>query len=172
MHPIVRQYLTRENIPPIYSTLIGFTNALGVADTKLVPNLASAMPKISFHGRWYTFQPRGTMIDVLRSEYIRTARAKGLTWRQVVIKHALRNAMGPVITQIGLDLGYFLGGVIIVVESVFAWPGVGQVAFTAITQDDINLVMGTVLVSAVFVVLTNILVDVAQAWLDPRIRLE
>lgn len=78
--------------------------------------------------------------------------------------------MIPVITQIGLDLSYFLGGVV-VVESVFAWPGVGSLAYDAIRHDDINLVMGTVLVSAVFVVLANILVDVAQTWVDPRIRL-
>jgi peptide/nickel transport system permease protein len=88
-----------------------------------------------------------------------------------VLRHALRNAIGPVVTQIGLDLGYFLGGVV-VVESVFAWPGVGQLAYNAISDDDINVVMGTVLVAAVFVVLANILADVAQAWIDPRIALD
>jgi len=120
---------------------------------------------------WYSRLLRGTLLDVLRTDYIRTARAKGLSWRRVIVKHALRNAVGPVITQIGLDLGYFLGGVV-VVESVFAWPGVGKLAFDAISSDDVNLIMGTVLVGAVFVVLANLLVDLGQAWLDPRIRLE
>jgi peptide/nickel transport system permease protein len=107
---------------------------------------------------------------VLRAEYIRTARAKGLSKSGVLIFHAAPNAIGPVITQIGLDMSYFLGGVV-VVESVFAWPGVGKLAFDAISHDDINLIMGTVLIGAVFVVLANIVVDVVQAWLDPRIRL-
>jgi peptide/nickel transport system permease protein len=119
---------------------------------------------------WYSRLLRGTLLDVLHTEYIRTARAKGLSWRAVVVRHALRNAAGPVVTQIGLDLGYFFGGVV-VVESVFAWPGVGKLAYDAISRDDVNVIMGTVLVAAVFVVLANILADVAQAWLDPRIRL-
>jgi peptide/nickel transport system permease protein len=120
---------------------------------------------------WYSRLLRGTMLDVLHADYIRTARAKGLSWRQVVIHHALRNATGPVVTQIGLDLGYFLGGVVIV-ENVFAWPGVGKLAYDAISNDDIYLVMGTVLLSAVFVVLANMMVDIAQTWIDPRVRLD
>jgi peptide/nickel transport system permease protein len=120
---------------------------------------------------WYTRLLRTTLLDVLRADYIRTARAKGLSRFRVVIFHALPNAIGPIITQIGLDMGYFLGGVV-VVESVFAWPGVGKLAFDAISHDDINLIMGTVLVGAVFVVITNIAVDIAQAMLDPRIRLD
>jgi len=120
---------------------------------------------------WYSRLLRGTVLDVLRADYIRTARAKGLTWRRVVIRHVLPNAVNPILTQIGLDMGYFLGGVV-VVESVYAWPGVGKLAFDAISSDDINLIMGTVLVSAVFVVAANLLVDIAQAWVDPRITLD
>jgi peptide/nickel transport system permease protein len=119
---------------------------------------------------WYTRLLRTTLLDVLRADYVRTARAKGLSRGRVLVRHAVPNAIGPVITQVGLDMSYFLGGVV-VVESVFAWPGVGKLAYDAISHDDINLIMGTVLVGAVFVVLVNILVDVAQAWLDPRIRL-
>jgi peptide/nickel transport system permease protein len=119
---------------------------------------------------WYSRLLRGTLLDVLNADYIRTARAKGLTRSKVMLRHALPNAVGPIITQIGLDMGYFLGGVV-VVESVFAWPGVGKLAFDAISNDDINLIMGTVLVSAVIVVVVNLLVDVTQALLDPRIRL-
>lgn len=120
---------------------------------------------------WYSRLLRGSMLDVLHADYIRTARAKGLSWRRVIMRHALRNAVGPVVTQIGLDFGYFLGGVV-VVETVFAWPGVGKLAYDAILRDDINVIMGTVLMSAVFVVLANILVDVIQVWLDPRISYE
>lgn len=120
---------------------------------------------------WYSRLLRSTLIGVLSADYIRTARAKGLRSRRVMLRHALPNAVGPIITQIGLDMGYFLGGVV-VVESVFAWPGVGKLAFDAISNDDINLIMGTVLVGAVFVVLANIVVDLAQALLDPRIRLQ
>lgn len=119
---------------------------------------------------WYSRLLRTTLLDVLQSDYIRTAYAKGLRRRRILLSHALPNAVGPIITQLGLDMGYFLGGVV-VVESVFAWPGVGKLAYDAISHDDINLIMGTVLVSAVFVVLANILVDLAQAWLDPRVRL-
>jgi peptide/nickel transport system permease protein len=119
---------------------------------------------------WYSRLLRTTLIDVLQMPYIQTARAKGVARRTVIVKHALRNAVGPLVTQFGLDLAYFLGG-LVVVETVFAWPGVGQLAFSAITQDDINLIMGTVLMAAVFVVVANILVDLVQAWLDPRIRL-
>jgi peptide/nickel transport system permease protein len=120
---------------------------------------------------WYSRLLRSTLIGVLNADYIRTARAKGLRSRRVMLRHALPNAAGPIITQIGLDMGYFLGGVV-VVESVFAWPGVGKLAFDAISNDDINLIMGTVLVGAVFVVAANIAVDVVQALLDPRIRLQ
>lgn len=119
---------------------------------------------------WYGRLLRATLLDILHMQYIRTALAKGVRRRDVILRHALRNAAGPLVTQFGLDLAYFLGGVV-VVESVFAWPGVGQLAYNAILSDDINLVMGTVLVSAVFVVLANILVDIGQAWLDPRVRL-
>lgn len=118
---------------------------------------------------WYGRLLRATMLDVLSAQYIRTAMAKGVRRRDVVIRHALRNAAGPVITQFGLDLAYFLGG-IVVVETVFAWPGVGQLAFNAIVQDDVSLIMGTVLFSAALVVVSNILVDLLQACLDPRIR--
>jgi peptide/nickel transport system permease protein len=148
------------------------SSSTGCCSTRALP-FAILLPALTLGlggAAWYSRLLRGTLLDVLHADYIRTARAKGLSWRRVIIRHALRNAIGPVITQIGLDFGYFLGGVI-VVENVFAWPGVGKLAYDAISHDDINLVMGTVLVSAVFVVLANILVDVAQTWLDPRIRL-
>jgi peptide/nickel transport system permease protein len=120
---------------------------------------------------WYTRLIRSSMLDVLSSDYIRTARAKGLPWPTVIRKHALRNALTPVLTQIGLDMAYFLGGVI-VVENVFAWPGIGQVAAIAIGNDDPNLIMGAVLFGAVAVVVANLVVDILYAVLDPRVRLD
>jgi peptide/nickel transport system permease protein len=144
---------------------------LGGADNGLVSLLLPALTLGVGGAAWYSRLLRTTMRDVMRSEYIRTARAKGCSWSRVIVRHALRNALGPVVTQIGLDLGYFLGGVVIV-ENVFAWPGVGTLAYDAISRDDINLVMGTVLVTAVIVVLANIAVDVAQTVLDPRVSLD
>ncbi|GAC1430955.1 MAG: ABC transporter permease [Chloroflexota bacterium] len=120
---------------------------------------------------WYTRLMRASMLDVLHSDYIRTARAKGLSWPRVIVRHALRNAATPVITQIGLDMAYFLGGVV-VVETVFGWPGIGQAAAIAIANDDPNLIMGTVLVSAVAVVLANLAVDLGYTLIDPRVRLD
>jgi len=119
---------------------------------------------------WYTRLIRSSMLDVLGSEYIRTARAKGLPWGRVVRTHALRNALTPIITQIGLDMAYFLGGVI-VVETVFGWPGIGQAASIGIANDDPNLIMGAVLFGAIAVVLANLLVDLCYAVVDPRVRL-
>lgn len=120
---------------------------------------------------WYTRLIRSSMLDVLSSDYIRTARAKGLAWPRVVRKHALRNALTPVLTQIGLDMAYFLGGVI-VVETVFGWPGIGQIAALAIGNDDPNLIMGAVLFGAVAVVLANLAVDLCYVLVDPRVRLD
>ena len=119
---------------------------------------------------WYTRLIRSSMLDALGSDYIRTARAKGLPWGQVVRTHALRNAITPVVTQVGLDLGYLFGSVV-VVEKAVGWPGIGQAAADAIASDDPNLIMGVVLVGAVAVVLANLAADVCRALIDPRVRL-
>ncbi len=109
------------------------------------------------------------MIDVLGQEYIRTARAKGLANLVVVQRHALKNAILPIITVLGLDLGGFLGGAVIT-ETIFAWPGVGQLAMQSIYSRDYPVVQATVLLVATGYVLINLLVDVAYAYLNPRIR--
>jgi peptide/nickel transport system permease protein len=118
---------------------------------------------------YYTRLTRVTMIDELHADYVRTARAKGLGEREVTRRHAFRNAVGPILTQIGLDLGFFLGGVV-VVEQIFGWPGIGKLAVDAIRTADVPLIMGTVLFATLFIVLANLLVDVLAAMLDPRIR--
>lgn len=118
---------------------------------------------------WYARMLRSTALNILGEDYIRMARAKGLPERIVLMRHLLRNALGPIIAMIGLDLGVFLGGVLIV-ERVFAWPGIGEQAWRAITFNDVPLIMGTVLVAAFFVTVFNLLADIANALLDPRIK--
>ena len=110
-------------------------------------------------------------MDTLQSDSIRTARAKGLSGRQVVLRHALPNALLPVVTQVGLDTGSLLSGVLIV-GVVFGWPGVGNWAWTAVQNLDYPVVLGTVLVSAVAISLCNLAVDLIYPLLDPRVEHE
>jgi peptide/nickel transport system permease protein len=112
---------------------------------------------------------RSSLLEVLGADYIRTARAKGLREALVIDRHALRNALIPVITVIGFQAGYLLGGTV-VVEEVFALPGMGRFALAAINQRDYPIVQGVVLIIAVLFVLTNIAVDVLYAYVDPRVR--
>lgn len=112
---------------------------------------------------------RSNLIEVLDQDYIRTARAKGLTDRRVVFKHGVRSAVTPIVTIFGLDLGILLGGAILT-ESVFNIPGIGRTAFDAIQKGDLPLVQGTVLIGAIAIILLNLMVDVAYAFLDPRVR--
>lgn len=119
---------------------------------------------------WYSRMMRSSMIDVLRQDFIRTARAKGLSPTTVLFRHALPNAVLPVIAMIGIDIGLFMSG-IVVVESVFGWPGIGQLAWQAIQRVDIPIIMGVTLVSACAIVLGNLLADIVTPFIDPRIRL-
>lgn len=113
---------------------------------------------------------RSSMLEALGQDFVRTARAKGLREYDVVVGHALRNAWLPVVTIVGLEFGFLLGGVV-VVETIFAWPGVGRLIFNAINQRDIPLVQAAVIVLAIVFVLLNLLVDILYARLDPRVRL-
>jgi peptide/nickel transport system permease protein len=119
---------------------------------------------------WYSRMMRSSMVEVLRQDFIRTARAKGLTRRRIILRHALPNAILPIIAMIGIDIGIFMGG-IVVVESVFGWPGIGQLAWQAIQRVDIPIIMGVTLVSAFAIVLGNLLADLVTPFIDPRIRL-
>jgi peptide/nickel transport system permease protein len=114
---------------------------------------------------------RGSMLEVIRQDYIRTARAKGLSERKVIFKHAVRNAMIPIVTLFGLTFPYLLGGSVLI-ETIFAWPGMGRLIVDAIFQRDYPLVMATSFVIAVMVVLGNLIADVLYAVVDPRIRTE
>jgi peptide/nickel transport system permease protein len=118
----------------------------------------------------YTRLMRGQLLSTLGEDYIRTARAKGLSERRVIFRHGVRSALTPVVSQLGVDMGQLLGGVV-VVEVVFGLGGLGQVSVQAIQTEDLPVIIGFVLVAAAFVVIANIVVDLAYALLDPRVRI-
>jgi peptide/nickel transport system permease protein len=112
---------------------------------------------------------RGSLIETMGEDYIRTARAKGLSERRVVLRHGLRSAINPIVTVLGVDIAILLGSSVLV-ETVFDIPGIGRLNYIAITHADFPIIQGTVLFAAFFVILANIVVDVAYAYLDPRVR--
>jgi peptide/nickel transport system permease protein len=118
----------------------------------------------------YARLTRGSMLDVMGEDYIRTARAKGLRERRVVYRHGLRAAISPVVTQFGIDLGTLLGGVI-VTETVFGLPGLGKQVVDSITGQDLPVIIAVVILASTFIVVANIVVDALYAVLDPRVRL-
>ena len=117
---------------------------------------------------WYSRMVRSSMIEALHQDFMRTARAKGLSRLRVVFRHVLPNAIVPIIPMIGIDIGIFMGG-LVVVESVFGWPGIGQLAWQAIQQVDIPVIVGVTTVSAVAIVVGNLLADLVIPLVDPRI---
>ena len=117
---------------------------------------------------WYARMTRSSMIEVLHQDFIRTARAKGLSRLRVIARHVLPNAIVPVIPMIGIDIGIFMGG-LVVVESVFGWPGIGQLAWQAIQQVDIPVIVGVTTVPALAIVLGNLIADLTVPLVDPRI---
>lgn len=121
-------------------------------------------------GGWYSRMMRSSMIEVLRNDYIRTARAKGMPEWRVIMNHGLRNAILPIVAMIGLDVGIFMSGVV-VVENVFGWPGIGQLMWQAIQSLDIPIIMGVTIIAALFIVLGNLIADMIAPLVDPRIHL-
>ncbi len=118
---------------------------------------------------WYARMMRSSTLDILASDYIRTAHTKGRSTMVVMLRHVLPNALNPIITMAGMDIPWFIGGVVLV-ERVFNWPGVGRMAVEAIETVDVPLILGTVTFSALLVVVSGILIDVVQGSVDPRIR--
>jgi ABC-type dipeptide/oligopeptide/nickel transport system permease component len=118
---------------------------------------------------WYARMMRSSTLDVVHADYVRTARAKGLRGRAVVSRHILRNAIMPIVTMTGMDIPWFLGGIVLI-ETVFAWPGVGKLAVDAIQNVDIPLISGTVVFAAIVVVISNLATDLTYGVIDPRIR--
>lgn len=119
---------------------------------------------------FYSRMVRTTVLQTLKSPFIEFARLKGMPERTVLLRHVIRHALLPVVTMLGMDLGYFLGGVLII-ESIFGIPGIGQLAFNSISTLDIPMITGTVMVAAVFMVVMSFVVDVAYTFIDPRVRL-
>ena len=118
----------------------------------------------------YTRLSRGQLLETMGEDYIRTARSKGLSERRVIFRHGVRAALTPVLSQLGVDMGQLLGGVV-VVETVFGLGGIGQVSVEAVDQDNLPVIIGFVIISAIFVVIANIVVDLLYAALDPRVRI-
>lgn len=121
-------------------------------------------------GGWYARMMRSSMVDVLRQDYIRTARAKGAGTARVIVVHGVRNGILPIVAMIGLDIGIFMNGVV-VVETVFGWPGIGQLAWQAIQRLDVPIIMGVTLIAALGVVIGNLLADLISPLIDPRIKI-
>jgi peptide/nickel transport system permease protein len=134
--------------------------------TLILPWITLALLYAAFYARL----TRNQMLETLGEDYIRTARAKGLEERTVIFKHGLRAGLTPIVTAAGLDLAFLLGGAIIV-EQVFGLPGLGRITIEAVSDSDLQLVLGTVMVSSVFVLIANLVVDILYAAIDPRVRL-
>jgi peptide/nickel transport system permease protein len=151
-------------LPPV-----GFVSVLDnpwlSAQTLVLPSIALGTALAAYVQRML----RSSLLEVLRQDFIRTARAKGLRESTVVYGHALKNSFIPVVTVIGLQIGYLLGGAVII-EEIFSLPGMGRYLLNGIYQRDYPVVQGTVLFVALIVCLVNLVVDIAYAWLDPRIR--
>jgi peptide/nickel transport system permease protein len=162
-----------------------FANDIG--KFKIFPGAGSYVPLSDDPAKWFTslILPwvvlaaafaafyarllRSNLIDVMSEDYIRTARAKGLSERRVVLRHGIRSAITPIVTAAGLDIGILLGGAILT-ESVFNIPGIGRLAYDSIQNSDLPMIQGTVLFGAFFIVVANLIVDIAYAFIDPRVR--
>jgi len=119
---------------------------------------------------WYARMLRSSMLDILQADYVRTARAKGLSEQVVLFRHVLRNAVQPIVSMIGMDLAYYLGGLVLI-EAVFSWPGIGYEMWRAIRNLDVPVIVGTITFAALAIVVMNFFVDLFYAVIDPRVRL-
>ena len=157
---LARAHLDQHRLPGITSGIGPFVGHM------ILPWITLAAVQAAI----YTRLSRGQLLETLGEDYIRTARSKGLSERRVVFRHAVRAALTPVVSQLGVDIGQLLGGVM-VVEVVFGLGGIGQVSVQAVDQDNLPVIIGFVIIAAVFVVLANIVVDLVYAALDPRVRI-
>lgn len=152
----------------LFAVKLGWLPALGRGSVKhlLLPSLTLSLGVAPAYARLL----RASMCEVLNEPYITTARAKGLAERLVIGRHALRNALIPFVTVVGLSFAHLLGGAV-VIETIFAWPGIGKLAVDAILTRDFPIVQAFVLITAAIFVVTNLVVDISYRWLDPRIQL-
>ena len=151
-----------ENVAMFYE---GWDRVKDIAHHLVMPTITLSL----FYLALYTRLMRASMLEQAGMDYVTTARAKGLTERRIVFSHILRNAILPVVTMAGVQVGALIGGSVIV-ESVFAWPGLGMLAFEALFARDLNLLLGIFLLSALLVVAINLVVDIIYSFLDPRIE--
>jgi peptide/nickel transport system permease protein len=180
--------LVAISAPPYWLGLVVlFLFASDIGKFKIFPGSGSYVPLSQSPGHWFTslIMPwlvlaasfaaiyarllRGNLIEVMSEDYIRTARAKGVPERKVVVRHGIRAAITPLVSAAGVDIGTLLGGVILV-ETVFNIPGIGRLSYDAILNGDLPMIQGTVLIGAFFIVIANLIVDIAYAFIDPRVR--
>ena len=152
-----------ENIAAFYE---GFDRFVDITHHLVLPTITLSL----FYLALYTRLMRASMLEQYGQDYVVTARAKGLPERRITFGHVLRNALLPVVTMAGVQVGALIGGSVIV-ESVFAWPGLGMLAFESLFARDLNLLLGIFLISSVLVVVVNLIVDVIYCFLDPRIEI-
>jgi peptide/nickel transport system permease protein len=133
----------------------------------VLPALALGLPGAA----WYSRLIRDTALQTLHSEFVQALRSRGIPARAILGKHVLRVTISPVLTMMAIDFGVFLGGAVLV-ESVFAWPGLGLTAYEAMQRADVSLLMATVLLGSLFVLVLNLLADLARVWIDPRVQLD
>jgi peptide/nickel transport system permease protein len=168
---LVMLYLFAEDVGqvPLFPGIGSYQDAsgfLGRADSMILPWIVLAAAFAAIYARYL----RSSLIDVMGEDYIRTARAKGLSERRVVLRHGVRGAITPIVTLLGIDIGLLLAGNAILTESVFNIPGVGRLVFTSIERADLPVIQGVVLFGAVFIIVLNLIVDIVYAFLDPRVR--
>jgi peptide/nickel transport system permease protein len=154
------QWLPGSGIPSDQNTI-----QAALSGSFILPWFVLALSFAAFYSRMV----RGNLVETMGEDYIRTARAKGLSERRVILKHGLRSALTPVVTMLGLDLGILLGGAVIT-ETVFNLPGLGQYAIRSLLNSDFPAIMGVTLFASFFIIVGNLVVDVAYAFLDPRVR--
>jgi peptide/nickel transport system permease protein len=174
--------------PPYWLGLISlFLFSTGIGKLQIFPGAGSYTPLTQDPWKWFTSMIlpwlvlsagfaaiyarllRGNLIEVMSEDYIRTARAKGVPEKRVIVRHGVRSAITPLVSAAGVDIGILLGGVILI-ETVFTIPGIGRLAYQSIQVGDLPMIQGTVLIGAFFIVVLNLIVDIAYAFIDPRVR--
>ena len=153
----------------IFGLQLGVLPMSGMGDGSIRYYILPALTLASVSTAYVARMTRSSMLEVISNDYITTAYAKGLSFRAVIGKHALKNALIPVVTLIGLDLGALMGGAILT-ETIFSWPGIGRVIYLAVLQRDAPVVIGGTLILVLVFVFINLIVDIVYAILDPRIR--
>ncbi len=161
------RWLPTTGIRNVRESYQGVAAAMDIARHLILPTLALGTASLA---RWVRYQ-RSSLLEVLSQDYIRTARAKGVPERRVLRIHALRNALMPMVTLVGLSIPQLVSGSFII-EFVFGWPGMGLLGVNAALKRDFPIIMGVTMLSAIFIVIGNFLADLAYHWIDPRIRYE